>query len=114
MIDLDKAIANVVKTGKVVLGADEAAKSARSGKAQVIIVASSSRARTYEDLQYYGHLSGIPIVLYKGSSVDLGMTCGKRFAVSALTVKEPGDSSILDIAQEFKKEQETTEDAEVP
>ena len=53
-------------------------------------------------------------MLYKGSSVDLGMTCGKRFAVSALTVKEPGDSSILDIAQEFRKEQATTEDAEVP
>lgn len=114
MIDLDKAIANVVKTGKVVLGAEEAAESARSGKAQVIIVASSGRARIHEDLKYYGHLSEIPIVLYNGSSVDLGMTCGKRFAVSALTVKEQGDSNILDIAQEFRKEQVTSEKVEVP
>lgn len=114
MIDLDKAIANVVKTGKVVFGAKEAVGSARSGKAQIIIVASSSQAQIYEDLEYYGHLSEIPIVPYKGSSIDLGMTCGKRFAVSTLTVKEPGDSNILDIALELRKEQVAEENVEVP
>ena len=32
MIDVDKAIASAVKTGKVVLGANEAVRSARTGK----------------------------------------------------------------------------------
>jgi hypothetical protein len=31
--------------------------------------------------------------------VDLGMVCGKRFAVTALTVKEPGDSDIMKLTE---------------
>jgi large subunit ribosomal protein L30e len=104
MIDVDKAIATAVKTGKVVFGANEAIRSARSGKARLIMVASNSPIQIREDLDYYGKLSGIPIAIYRGSSYDLGMTCGKRFAIASLTVKEAGDSDILKLAESSKAE----------
>lgn len=110
MIDVDKAIATAVKTGKVIFGANEAIRSAKTGKARLILVASNSPSQTRENLEYYEKLSQIPVVTYKGNSIDLGIVCGKRFGIAALTVKEPGDSDILKLAEKPKVESETAEE----
>ena len=95
MIDVDKAIATTVKTGKVLCGADSAITAAKTGKAKLIIVASNCPLRNRQDIEYYCKLSSIPMIIYKGSSIDSGAVCGKPFTVSALTIREPGDSDIL-------------------
>lgn len=114
MIDVDKAIATAVKTGKVVFGAKEAIRSVKSGKARMIMVASNTLFSTKDNLGRNGRLSGIPIITYKGNSFDLGRICGKRFPIGTLTVKEPGDSTILKLIEELEKEQTRLEsDGEV-
>jgi|Deesub1362B_J571_1020462.scaffolds.fasta_scaffold12918_2 large subunit ribosomal protein L30e len=95
MIDMDKAIATAVKTGKVWFGAKQAIRSARTGRAKLIVLASNCPSQIKNDIEYYCKLSNVPIIIYKGNSIDLGMICGKPFAVSALTIREPGDSDIL-------------------
>ncbi|MGB9135353.1 MAG: 50S ribosomal protein L30e [Candidatus Bathyarchaeia archaeon] len=110
MIDVDKAIATAVKTGKVVLGANEALWSAKAGKARLIVLASNSPPQLREDIDYYGKLSQVPVVAYRSNSVDLGMVCGKRFAVTALTVKEPGDSDILKLTETAETTPESAEE----
>jgi large subunit ribosomal protein L30e len=105
MIDVDKAIATAVRTGKVVFGANEAVRSAKTGKAKIIVLASNNPTQIREDLEYYGKLSKVPVVTYKGNRIDLGMVCGKRFAVATLTVKELGDSDILRWAEKPEIEQ---------
>jgi large subunit ribosomal protein L30e len=112
MIDIDKAIATTVKTGKVQFGAGNAVKSAKLGRAKLILVASNCPKNTLDDIMYYAKLSDVPVAIYKGSSIDLGVTCGKSFMVSALTVREPGDSEILELgekAKEAAREQSETE-----
>jgi len=99
MIDVDKAISTAVKTGKVVLGANEALGSAKAGKARLIFVASNTPVELRENIEYYGKLSEVPVVAYKSNSVDLGMVCGRKFAVTALAVKEAGDSDILKLRE---------------
>lgn len=44
MIDVDKAIAAAVKTGKVSFGASSAVQSAQTGRAKLIIIAEIGRA----------------------------------------------------------------------
>jgi large subunit ribosomal protein L30e len=110
MIDVDKAIATAVKTGKVAFGSSEALRSAQAGKARLIVVASNSEPSILGDLEYYGEMSQVPIIGYRGNSVDLGMVCGKRFAVAALTVKEPGDSEILKLTKKPETEREMAEE----
>jgi len=105
MIDIDKAIATAVKTGKVYFGANFAVQSAKTGKAKIIIVASNCPAEIRNDIEYYCKLSGIPLIVYKGSSTDLAMTCGKPFIVSALTIREPGDSEILKLVETGETEE---------
>lgn len=110
MIDVDKAVATAVKTGKVAFGAAEALRSAKTGKAQLIIVASNSPPRIRQDLEHYVKLSQVPVVHYRGTNVDLAVVCGKRFPIAALTVKEPGDSDVLKLAEDQGPEQHDAEE----
>lgn len=99
MIDINKAVATTVRTGKVLFGANNAVKNAKMGKARLIIVASNCPQKTRGDIEYYSRLSDVPIVIYNGTSIDLGAVCGKPFMVSALTIREPGDSDILKLTE---------------
>ena len=65
----------------------------------MIIIASNCPKEIRSDLEYYCKLSRIPLIVYKGTSTDLAMVCGKPFIVSALTIREPGDSEILRLVE---------------
>jgi len=99
MVDLNKAVMTTVKTGKVLFGADNALKTAKVGKAKLIIVAANCPKGVRGDIEYYCRLSNIPIIIYNGTGIDLGAVCGRPFMVSALTVRDPGDSDILKLTE---------------
>jgi len=95
MIDIDKAIASAVKTGKVSFGANSALLNAKTGKAKMIILASNCPKTIKDDIEYYGKISKVPVLTYKGASMDLANVCSKLFIITALSIREPGDSEIL-------------------
>jgi large subunit ribosomal protein L30e len=105
MIDVDKAIAAAVKTGKVTFGANAAIQNAKTGKARLIILASDCPENTRTDVEYYCKLSKVPYITHKGSSLDLAAICGKPFSVSALSIREPGDSEILSLTESAESEE---------
>ncbi|UCC34124.1 MAG: 50S ribosomal protein L30e [Candidatus Bathyarchaeota archaeon] len=98
-MDINKAIATAIRTGKVLIGAKSALESVKTGKARLIIVATNCPQKTREDIAYYCGLSDIPLIAYNGTSVDMGAVCGKSFMVSVLTLREPGDSEILKLSE---------------
>jgi len=98
MIDIDKAIATAVKTGKVSFGANAAMLNAKTGKAKMIILASNCPQDIKDDVEYYCKLSKVPVMTYKGASMDLAEVCNKPFIISALSIRETGDSEILKAA----------------
>jgi large subunit ribosomal protein L30e len=95
MINIDKAIATAVKTGKVAFGANAALQSAKTGKAKMIVLASNCPKDIKEKVEQYGELSKVPVLVYRGGSMDLANVCNKFFIVSALSIRETGDSEIL-------------------
>jgi len=97
MIDVDKAIATAVKTGKVSFGANTALQNAKTGKAKIIILAANCPKDIKEQVEYYGKISKVPIMTYKGTSIDLATVCNKLFIISALSIRETGDSEILKV-----------------
>jgi len=107
LIDIDKVIASAVKTGKVAFGTTSAVQSAKTGKAKVIVLAANCPKDIKDDIIHYSKLSRIPVISYKGASMDLAEVCNKPFIISALTVKEAGDSDILK-AVEIPEIQEPT------
>ena len=98
-VDVNKQIQIAVKTGQVALGVREAIDAARFAKAKLLIVASNCPAQYKTDILEYAKQSSVPVFNFPGSSVDLGSACLKPFVVSVLTIKEPGDSEILKLAE---------------
>jgi large subunit ribosomal protein L30e len=99
MIDVDKAITTAVKTGKVSFGANAALQNAKAGKAKMVILASNCPKDIKEEIEYNCKLSNVPVMTYKGASMDLANVCGKPFIISALSIRETGDSEILKVIE---------------
>ncbi len=100
MADLNRALATAVKTGKVSFGTNTAVNSAIAGKVRLIVIASNCPNEIREKIELYCKMSEIPIIQFSQSSLDLGRVCGKPFSVSALSIRDPGDSDILTIVEE--------------
>ena len=104
MIDVDKAIATAVKTGKVSFGSNIALQNAKTGKAKMIVLAANCPKDIKEQVEYYGKISKVPIMTYKGTSIDLAAVCNRLFIISALSIRETGDSEILKLTENNEQE----------
>lgn len=100
MIDVNKQIKLLVKTGKVDFGCGRAVSAAKSGRGKLVIVASNCPDAFKTAISSNARLSNLPVYTYAGTSRDLGTACEKPFVIAALTVKEPGDSEILKLAEQ--------------
>lgn len=98
-VDATKQIGIAVKTGKVSFGVKEALEAAQFGKARLFILASNCHEEQKSSITRYAKQSFIPFWFYTGNSIDLGAACGKPFAVAVLTIKEPGDSEVVKLAE---------------
>jgi large subunit ribosomal protein L30e len=105
MIDVDKALATVVKTGKVTFGSNVALQNAKTGKAKMIVLAANCPKDIKEQVEYYGKISKVPVMTYKGTAIDLATVCNKLFVISALSIRETGDSEILKVIEEDETEE---------
>ena len=88
-MDLNKALRAATKTGKLLFGATQAKKAIETKDAKMIIIASNSPNQELKEQK------DIPFIEFPGTNIELGAVCGKPFAISAVTVIEPGDSQIL-------------------
>lgn len=96
-MDVDRGIRVAVDTGNVTLGSEKSIQGLKHGKGKLIIIAQNCPREIKEDVLHYSKLSDIPVYNYEGTSVDLGSVCGKPFTVATLTIKDPGDSNILEV-----------------
>lgn len=99
MVNVDKALASAVKTGKVSFGANSALQNAKTGKAKMIVFASNCPEDIKVQIVYYAKISKVPVMPYRGTSMDLAEVCGKSFIISALSIRETGDSEILKVTE---------------
>lgn len=88
-----------VDSGNVVLGIKKTKKIALNGEAKVVIIASNCPRENADDLKRYCIQSMVPLTVFPGTSVELGIVCGKPFPVSALGVISEGDSDILQVTR---------------
>lgn len=96
-MDVDRGIRVAVDTGNVTLGSLKSIQGLKLGKGKLVILAQNCPEDIKEDVMHYSKLSEIPVYDYKGTSVELGSVCGKPFTVAAMTIKDPGDSNILEV-----------------
>jgi|SRR3972149_1048197 len=87
--DISKVLRTTFSTGKILIGTKQTLDAIKKGKALGVVVSSNCLEKSLIDLK------GIPVIKYSGSGVDLGLACGKPFAITSLAVIEPGESEIL-------------------
>lgn len=97
MVDPDKAIYSVIRTGRVVLGSKRALNSLKMGKARMVVIASNAPKDLRNLVEYYSKVASIPVYTYGGASIELGRVCGKPFPVTMIAVRDPGDSDIMEL-----------------
>ena len=98
-MDVNKQIRMAVKTGKVDFGSKTTLSSTAQARAKLVILANNCGRDNRESIIYNAELSEVPVYVFQGSSLDLGALCEKPFPVSALVVREPGDSEVLKLAE---------------
>ena len=97
MVDVDKVLKTTVKKGKVKIGNKETKTVIKDGTAKLIVMAKNCPYSS--EINELAKKKKIPIYNCDSSSIDLGYTCGKAFAVSIFAVVDDGGSNILNLVK---------------
>lgn len=97
MIEVDKVLKNVIKKGKVKIGARQTQIAIKEDKAKIVVIAKNCPVSI--DISKMADKKKIPVYNYDSGSVDLGVACGKTFAVSAFAVLDDGGSHIMQLVE---------------
>jgi large subunit ribosomal protein L30e len=93
-VAVDNLIKSLVRGGKVVIGYRRSVKLLKIGGLKAVVVAEGSPKAIISDVKYYASLSNIPVIIYRGSSMDLGTLIGRPHPVSVIGVIDPGNISM--------------------
>ena len=96
---LTSALRLTVESGKVEFGAKTGIVASILGKAKAFVIAKNTPEETRKRITDYAKKSGIPVVEFDGSTMELGSVCGKPFSVSVLSVHDAGASNLMELAK---------------
>ncbi len=96
-MDVNREIRMAVNTGTVDFGIKEAKDNVENEECELLIISSNCPDEDLKDNEEY---NGIPIYVYRGNNQQLGSAAGKPFAVSAISIKDAGNSNILSLRAE--------------
>ena len=92
MVDIEKALKTTIKKGKVMIGAKQTQLAMSDGTAKFVVMANNCPKSS--EIKKLAAKKKIPLHLYHSTSIELGYSCGKAFAVSAFAVLDDGGSNI--------------------
>jgi len=87
MTDLTKLIKRKMREKNVILGYNKVMKAIKTKQLQTIIYATNLPKEKLKIVKHNARIGGIEVKEYSKDSVELGLVCGKPFAVSILAIK---------------------------
>ena len=100
MVEVNKILKDVVKSGKVKIGEKQTKKAVNEKSAKIIVL--SSNCPYSKDIKVLADEKNIPIYNFNANGVELGYVCGKNFAVSSFAVIEVGESNVMQLVKKGK------------
>ena len=97
MVDIEKALKNTVKKGKITVGTKQTKQCINNDKAKLVVI--SKNCPYSIEISELANKKKVPIYNSNSNSIDLGYTCGKSFAVSVFAVIDDGGSNILSVVK---------------
>ena len=99
-MDISFQLRRAMETGDVKVGFRQAEKSLLNGRSKLIIIAERIPERIKLRITHLAKIAGVPVYVFRGGSLDLGEVSGRPHFVSVISIDDPGDSSILELAKE--------------
>lgn len=90
-MQVESLVKNLARGGKVIIGYRRVSGLLRMGKLKAAVLARGSPGPIFSDTVRYAKLGGIPLIVYPGSSMDLGSALGKPFPVTVIGVLDLGN-----------------------
>ncbi len=89
------AIRLAVESGKTEFGVKSGLAAFLAGKAALFVIAENTPEEYQKRVFDLAEKSKIPVIVFPGSSMELGAVCGKPFSVSVLSVYDAGNSNLM-------------------
>lgn len=86
MADIANDIRLAVDSGKTALGINRVMDTIKDSTSKLLVVASKNKKGTVQDIEHMARISNIKVVVFEGTSMELGAVCGKPFSVSAVSI----------------------------
>lgn len=86
-MSLIETIQKELKEDNVILGYRESLEFIKTGSPKLIVVPQNVPDKEMKEVEHDAKLSGAKIETFEGSSMDLGVICGKPFPVMLLVIK---------------------------
>ncbi len=99
MIEIGRELKKSIKTGKVIIGSRRTKKAVEKEEAKLVILSSNCPEEIRKGMKKA--FDDEIVFEYPGSSLSLGIACGKPFPIASLCIIDPGESEILKV---LKKE----------
>ncbi len=100
MVDVNKALKDVSKKGKIMIGEKQTKAAIQKGTAKLVVLATNCPDK--KTITTLANHQKVPLFSYQSTGVDLGYSCGKNYSVSCLAVLEKGESNILQLITKRK------------
>ncbi|MCE4612481.1 MAG: 50S ribosomal protein L30e [Desulfurococcales archaeon] len=97
-LSFERELGSLLKTGKYVIGSRKGLRALLRGEAKMVILASNAPPEVKKRVEYYARLSNVPVYVFRGTNVDLGVVAGKPFRISMIVVIDEGSSRILELS----------------
>jgi large subunit ribosomal protein L30e len=92
---LSKALHQATKTGKCISGYKEVHQSIKGSK--LVVYSTALSPAEIKTIAEECKAVDVPIASYAGKSFELGAACGKKYKISILAVKSPGEADLSPI-----------------
>ena len=95
--DVNRELQKVVSSGEILIGSKETIKALRRRGAKIVIHASNCPEeikKVFKDRDKKGN-GEITVYEYPANSLELGLACGKPYAIASLCITDTGASEIL-------------------
>jgi large subunit ribosomal protein L30e len=84
---VERIIKDALKENKAILGYRESIKFLKLNKPKLVIIAENLPDERKKEIEHLCKISKVKLKIFKGSSKELGIICGKPFSVSVLVIK---------------------------
>ncbi|MFH1474041.1 MAG: 50S ribosomal protein L30e [Candidatus Aenigmatarchaeota archaeon] len=81
-----KELKDALKEKKVVIGSKATIKHLKLGNVKIIVLANNCQENIRNDIEHYAKSSGIEVKNFDGTAKQLGVFCGKPFAIASLAI----------------------------